>query len=395
MTEVLIYCFLAGMVAFLVSSTTIPLVKRIALSVRAVDYPGGRHDQPEAIPRMGGISLFIGFLIGSSVVVALNWTAWSSEFNGAQLISIPLALFIIFLCGIVEDTVGLTPITRILMQVTAAILVINVGWGFGSINIPFIGNIQLGFLSGVISVIWIVGVTNAINLLDGLDGLASGVVAIICASMLILSLWTKDLLTTLFMGAAVGASLGFLRKNWAPAQIYLGDSGSLTLGFILALFSVRSSLKASATIAILVPILALGLPVIDTLLVMLFRFTKGKSRVSRKSIKKRVARVFRADRNHLHHLMLRLGPNRRKIVIAIYSIAAIFCFMTLMVATSSNMGLGLLLIGIEILVVLGMRMLGMKADALRISREKRKMALEKIQSEVGKEEEVERKLKIV
>jgi UDP-GlcNAc:undecaprenyl-phosphate GlcNAc-1-phosphate transferase len=178
-------------------------------------------------------------------------------------------------------------------------------------------------------------------------------------------------LTALVMGAAVGGSLGFLRKNWAPAQVYLGDSGSLTLGFILALVSVRSSMKASTAIAILVPILALGLPVIDTLLVMLFRFMQGKRRRRRNPFLKRLARVFHADRSHIHHLMLLLGSSRRRIVIIIYSIAAVFCTMALIVATSHNVSLGLLLISLEIFVVLGIRQLGLKADARKMSLEKR------------------------
>jgi UDP-GlcNAc:undecaprenyl-phosphate GlcNAc-1-phosphate transferase len=371
MTDALIYCFLAGLVAFLISSATIPLVRRIALSVRAVDYPGGRHEQAEAIPRLGGVSPVLGFIIGSSVVAALNWGTWSTEITSAQLISIPLALCIIILCGFVEDTIGLSPLTRILMQATAALLMVKAGWCFDSINVPFIGNLQLGILGGILSMLWIVGVTNAINFLDGLDGLASGVVAIICSSMLVLALWRKDFLTALVMGAAVGASLGFLRKNWAPAKIYLGDSGSLTFGFILALVSIRSSIKASAAIAILVPILALGLPVIDTLLVMLYRFMQGKKRRSRKSFKSRFARMFHPDHSHLHYLMLRLGPSRRRIVIIIYSIAAAFCAMALIVASSSNLNLGMLLVVIEVFVVLGIRQLGLKADARKMSLEKR------------------------
>jgi hypothetical protein len=138
------------------------------------------------------------------------------------------------------------------------------------------------------------------------------------------------------------------------------------------------------------------LPVIDALLVVLLRFTKGKSRGSRKSIKKRFARVFRADHNHMHHLMLRLAPNRRKIVIVIYTIATVFCAMTLIVSTSRSRGLGLLLVGLEILVVFGIRQLGMKADVLRISLEKRKLALEQIKGHASeKEDRVERKLKVV
>jgi UDP-GlcNAc:undecaprenyl-phosphate GlcNAc-1-phosphate transferase len=296
-----------------------------------------------------------------------------------EILAISLATFIVFTCGLLEDTVGLSCSARFLLEATAALLVIKAGWSFGNLYLPFVGNIELGFLTGLISLIWIVGVINAVNLLDGLDGLAGGVVAIIASSMLIFSLWRGDFLTAFVMGAMVGACLGFLRKNWAPAQIYLGDAGSLTLGFVLAIVSVGSSIKAPAAIAILVPILALGLPVIDTLLVMLFRFTQKR----RGSITHRFARMFRADRNHLHHLMLRLGPSRGRIVVVIYSIVLVFCAMALSVAISRNATWGFILIGIEVAVIFAMRQIGLKSDVNRMSFEKRRSAREALRSGDG------------
>jgi UDP-GlcNAc:undecaprenyl-phosphate GlcNAc-1-phosphate transferase len=368
MVNALLFSLVAGVVAFLVSSATIPLIKRIAMAVRAMDYPGGRREQADAIPRLGGIAVVLGVFIGGGTLTALCHGAYQGSFSITEFMTVILALFIIFICGVLEDSVGLSPVTRLLMQSIAALLVIRVGWTFGTINLPFVEDLELGILTGLISLIWIVGVTNAVNLLDGLDGLASGVVAIIASSLLIISLSQHDYLTAMIMGALAGSCLGFLRKNWAPAQIYLGDTGSLTLGFLLAIVSVKSAVKAPAAIAILVPILALGLPVIDTLLVMLFRFT----RKSRRPLGRRFKRMFDADQNHLHHLMVRLGRNRSRIVIVIYTIAVVFCAMALLVSISKNMTLGLILIGFEILVVFSMRQLGMHADMLKISVEKRK-----------------------
>src|SRR5262249_27384453 len=150
--------------------------------------------------------------------------------------------------------------------------VVYAGWSFSQLYVPLSGNVNLGILGGLFTLIWIVGVTNAINLLDGLDGLAGGVTAIIASSLLIFAWIQGQLLTVMLMSAIVGACLGFLRHNWAPAKIFMGDSGSLTLGFLLATMSLYSSIKGAATVAILVPVLALGLPVIDTLLVMAVRF---------------------------------------------------------------------------------------------------------------------------
>jgi UDP-GlcNAc:undecaprenyl-phosphate GlcNAc-1-phosphate transferase len=297
----------------------------------------------------------------------LRWSALQNELTRLQLLVVPLALFLIFICGVLEDTVGLATITRFLLQGAAALLVIQVNWSFGAVYLPIVGNVELGVFTVLVSLVWIVGVTNAVNLLDGLDGLAGGVVAIISTTLLVLSIWRQDFVTVLVMGAVFGACMGFLRHNWAPARIYLGDAGSLTFGFLLAIVALHSSIKAPATIAILVPVLALGLPVIDTLLVMLFRFTQRR----RGSLATRFGRMFRADRKHLHHLLVSLGPSRKKIVVAIYVVAASFCGLALIVAAARSTTLGFFLIVIEVLIVFGMRQLGMHADALRISLEKR------------------------
>jgi UDP-GlcNAc:undecaprenyl-phosphate/decaprenyl-phosphate GlcNAc-1-phosphate transferase len=358
---------LAVLVAILVSSEAIPLIRRIALAIRAVDYPGGRREQAEGIPRLGGVAALLGCLIGAGTAVLLRLEAWKIDLSPMAFFSIVLALFIVFLCGVLEDTIGISPFTRILMQAAAALLVLKVGWCFASINLPFVGNVKLGILTGLISIVWIVGVTNAVNLLDGLDGLASGVVGIIAFGMLVFSLWMKDFLAAIVVAAILGACVGFLRKNWAPAQIYLGDSGSLTFGFLLALVSVRSSIKAPAAVAIFVPLLALGVPVIDTLLVMLVRFF----RESRGSISQRFARMITPDRNHLHHLLGRVGKSHRRIALVIYGVAALFCGMALLTASISKVYFGIGMIVFEILIVFAIRQIGLHADALRISTDKR------------------------
>jgi UDP-GlcNAc:undecaprenyl-phosphate GlcNAc-1-phosphate transferase len=353
-----------ALIAFVVSSAAIPLIRRIALAIRAVDYPGGRREQVEGIPRLGGVAVVLGLFVSQAVLAVLQWNAWRATLTTAEIVAIPLAVFIIFICGLLEDTVGLSPLVRVILQTIAAILVIKVGWGFGSIHIPFVGGLEFGILSWLVSLIWIVGVTNAMNLLDGLDGLAGGVVAIIAASLLVFSLGGGDLVPAAVMATIVGACLGFLRKNWAPAQIYLGDAGSLTLGFMLAVISIHSFIKTSAIIAILVPVLALGLPVIDTLMVMVFRFTRKSSG----PIVKRVGHMFRADRSHLHHIMLSIEHNRKRIVIGIYSVAIIFCSLAFIVATLRNTALGFILIAFEVLVILAMRQFGLHRRSSDVAR---------------------------
>jgi UDP-GlcNAc:undecaprenyl-phosphate GlcNAc-1-phosphate transferase len=384
MFETLVYSLIGCGLAFLVSAAAIPLVKRMALSVRALDYPGGRRDQAEAIPRLGGVAVVLGLMIAQVFVVWLCWGQWKAQNTAAQLVVVPFAFLLIFISGLLEDTVGLSTVTRLCTQIVSALLVMKAGWSFGVVYLPFIGNMELGFLTSLISLLWIVGVTNAINFLDGLDGLAGGVVAIISSSLLVFSVWHHDFVTAIIMGTIVGACIGFLRKNWAPAQIYLGDAGSLTLGFILAVVSIHSSIKAPAAVVIMVPLLALGLPVIDTLLVMLFRFTQ---RSGRASLMKRARRMFRADRNHIHHVLLGLGASRGRIVIILYSVAVAFCAMALLAASSRTVTLGLILVALEIVVIFTMRKLGMRSSALKISLEKRRQAKELLNGIVAADEQ--------
>jgi UDP-GlcNAc:undecaprenyl-phosphate GlcNAc-1-phosphate transferase len=170
-----------------------------------------------------------------------------------------------------------------------------------------------------------------------------------------------DYLNLVVAGAMLGACLGFLRHNWRPARIFMGDGGSLMLGFLLAGLSLHSATKAPAAVAILVPVLALGVPVQDTLLVMAVRFFgRPNSRTT-----ERILRVFHADRKHLHHVMQNLNLNRRRVVIATYGLVALVCAFSLVVAASRKSGLGLLLVLVEFAVILGIRRLGLDQEARR------------------------------
>jgi UDP-GlcNAc:undecaprenyl-phosphate GlcNAc-1-phosphate transferase len=365
----MIYLYLlAGvLMALAITSAFLPLIRRLALAVRAVDYPGGRRLQAEGIPRLGGVAVIAGMLTAQAVLVVLLWNHWTTHLTPLELVAIPLAVGIVFACGLIEDTVGLSPLFRIALQAIAAVVVIRAGWCINPSSLPFLGP-EFETPCWILTLLWIVGVTNAVNLLDGLDGLAGGVTAIIATGLGIFALGTGNIVAAVAMSTMVGACLGFLRKNWSPAQIYLGDSGSLTLGFLLAIVSVHASLKISAVAAILFPILALGLPVFDTLLVMVFRFRKK----IRTPLVRRLAGVFRADRSHLHHLMLRLGLNRPRIVVGIYAVTAAFCALALVVATCRNLALGILFILFELAVVFGIRHLGLHAEVLQAPINKRK-----------------------
>jgi len=372
MTEVLLPVLLGALAAAVTASLVFPLVNRIAMAVRAVDYPGGRRLQREAIPRMGGIAIAAGIAVGAFLPSLMIWHRWVERATSVQSSFLFVGTALVFVIGLADDIIGLSCIQRFLVQLVAAAGVVYGGWSFGRLYVPLWGEVDLWLWGSLVTVVWIVGVTNAINLLDGLDGLAGGVAAIIATSLLIFAWIQENALTVVLMSAIVGACLGFLRYNWAPAKIYMGDSGSLTLGFLLAVMSLRASMKGAAAVAILVPILALGLPVIDTLLVMAVRFLEKPQG----PLLRRFARVFQADRNHIHHLMARTAPGRKKIVLVIYLVAACFCAMALVVAVSRSAALGTALVVVEVLVVLLMRNLGVRRKARLLSLQQRQQVRE-------------------
>jgi len=312
---------------------------------------------------MGGIAIAAGIAAGAALPSMMVWQQWVQKVASPQFSALLLGTAMVFLIGLADDVIGLSCIQRFLVQVGAAAAVLYGGWSFGRLYVPLWGEVDLGFWGGLITVVWIVGVTNAINLLDGLDGLAGGVAAIIAASLLIFAWIQGKPLTVILISAIVGACLGFLRHNWTPARIYMGDSGSLTLGFLLAVMSLHASMKGAAAVAILAPILALGLPVIDTLLVMAVRFVEEPQG----SLLRRFARMFQADRNHIHHLMARAAPGRKQIVLVIYLVAACFCAMALVVAVSRSAALGVALVAVEVMVVFLMRNLGVRREARALS----------------------------
>jgi UDP-GlcNAc:undecaprenyl-phosphate/decaprenyl-phosphate GlcNAc-1-phosphate transferase len=364
MIETLLLAAAAAAAAGLVTDLMVPLVARAALAVRALDYPGGRKLQAVVTPRLGGVAIAGGVAFGGAGVALATWVQLSSKISRSEVIALVMAGVLVFLVGVVDDVIGVSSLKKFGVQVLAAMLLVHVGWQFQSVSLLGAQSLDLGMLGPVLTVLWIVGVTNAVNLIDGLDGLAVGVVAIIAASLLAYAVLLGNPGTVILMAAMTGACLGFIRHNWAPAKIFMGDSGSLTLGFLLGAMTVHSSLKAPAAIAIVVPLLALGLPVLDTLLVMGVRFlARSHSRFA-----DRLLGMFHADRNHLHHLLLHHGKSRGRVVAWIYGLVLTFCVLALVVALTRNPTLGVLVLAIEGAVMVLLRRSGMRRQIAERSR---------------------------
>ena len=374
MNGILPYAIGAAFVAALATNLMVPPIARLAVLFRALDHPGERKLQKGAVPRLGGVAIAMGLGLGGGVAAILLWGRLGAAVGRNELLALVFGTLLVFVVGIIDDLMGVSAAKKLLVQVVAAWPLVHAGWAFEVLRLPVLGEVHLGLFGGFVSLLWIVGVTNAINLIDGLDGLAGGVVTIISVSFLGYAMLQGNAGTVILMAAVAGSCIGFLRHNWEPARVFMGDSGSLMLGFLLAATTVHSSLKAPAAVAILVPILALGVPVMDTLLVMAVRFLdRPKS-----ALIDRFLRMFHADRKHLHHLLAHFGGERSRIVAVIYGVVLSFCALALVVAVTGEPTLGAMLVLLEFSVVLAMRQMGLAMEARRLSRLQR----EEIKAEV-------------
>lgn len=299
---------LAFVLAFIISFCTTPLAKKIAFKVGAIAKPRKRDMHSKPIPRMGGIAIVTGFLVTLFITVryitVLDWK---------QIIGITVGAIIIFLLGFFDDIYELNAKIKFLIQIIAATLVALCGVTIQFISIPFLPDtpLLLNMLAIPITVVWIVGITNAVNFIDGLDGLAAGVSSIASLSLMVLSIHSGYPIAVLLTAILAGSCLGFLPYNFNPASIFMGDTGSTFLGFILGVTSILGLLKGYTLITILVAVLILGLPVFDTAFAILRRLLAGKP-------------ITSPDRGHLHHRLVDRGYSHKRAVITLYGISGVF-----------------------------------------------------------------------
>ncbi|MEB3339217.1 MraY family glycosyltransferase [Okeania sp.] len=306
------YHLITLVISTLVVLLMTPIIKKVGLKMGLVDNPGGRKIHQKPIVRLGGVSIFFGSLIALLIV----W--WLGGFIDAsgnilppekefEIWGVTIGGLAFFMIGLADDLFNLSPLLRLFMQIIAASTAWIVGVQIEFLTIPFYGLVHINILSLPVTVIWLVGMANAINWIDGVDGLAAGVSGIAAFVMLIVSIFMDQPAAALIAAALAGATLGFLRYNFNPAQIFMGDGGSYYIGFTLAGVGVIGLVKVTAVTSVLLPYLILAVPILDMSAVILDRLRNGKS-------------PFIADKRHLHHRLLDAGLSQRLTVFFIYSL---------------------------------------------------------------------------
>ena len=307
------------LVAFLVALITTPVVKTFAYKLGAIDVPkDNRRMHKVPIPRMGGLAIFLGFFLSVLIFVELT----------PQIKSMLVGAVIIVVLGVLDDIYALPAMPKLIVQIVAALVAVLGGNQIAVLSNPNIFSSnpywELGILSVPVSVLWIVAITNAVNLIDGLDGLACGVSTISSLTMLVIALAVSEGEVAVLMGALAGACVGFLPYNMNPAKIFMGDTGSTFLGFILAVVSIQGLFKFAAVISFAVPFLILGLPIFDTCFAFIRRIAHGQS-------------PMHADRSHVHHRLIDMGLSQKQAVAVLYVISAILGVCAVVITTSGEM----------------------------------------------------------
>ena len=306
----LVLCF---SMAFLISLALTPTAKALAYKIGAIDVPKDKrrvHKKP--IPRLGGLAIYYGFLI--SVLFFSNMDK--------QLIGIIAGSLLIVGVGIIDDVVQLRASIKFVVQIVSALIVAFSDVRIEAISMPMAfvpgGILGLGALSIPVTVLWIVGVTNAVNLIDGLDGLAVGVSSIATFSLFFIAILAGEPTVAILAAALAGSCLGFLPYNFNPAKIFMGDTGSTFLGYMLSIICIQGLFKGYILISFIVPFLILGLPIFDTAFAILRRIKNKKP-------------IMSPDRGHLHHRLMDMGFSQKQTVAILYVITMILGLSAVMV----------------------------------------------------------------
>lgn len=289
--------------AFLLAFLSTPFVKKLAKKIGAIDIPKDkRRMHTDSVPLIGGLAIFLGFLVSTLLFTKID----------SRITAILAGAIIMVVLGVFDDKYALGAKFKLVIQIIAAAIPVIAGVRIERIILPFLksGGIEFGWLAYPITILWIVALTNAVNLIDGLDGLAAGVSAIASFSMFLIALMQGNFTIAVMSAALVGACCGFLPYNFSPASIFMGDTGSTFLGFVMASLSVLGLFKIHAIISFAVPFIAFGIPIFDTSFAIFRRLKEHRP-------------IMSPDRGHLHHRLVDMGFTHKQAVLIIYAICVI------------------------------------------------------------------------
>jgi UDP-GlcNAc:undecaprenyl-phosphate GlcNAc-1-phosphate transferase len=306
-----------------------------------------RHLHSKALPRLGGVAIFLSFSLSmlAAAVMASYVPHLHSAFSLKTLLTILVPASLVFLLGVYDDLYTVGPYVKFAVQGVAATMLFM--GGLRILNIPVLfGEHQLPWFVGLpLTILWVLAITNAFNLIDGLDGLAAGSALFSTLVAFVVALLNGFSLVTVMTIALAGAILGFLRYNFNPATIFLGDSGSLFIGFLLSALALEGAEKAPTIVAVAIPVVSFGLPILETSLSILRRLVSGRP-------------VFTADREHIHHKLLQHGLTHRQVVIVLYGVSAVFALLSLFLLWPTGSSLGLVLAVLGTGIWIGVQRLG-------------------------------------
>ena len=339
-----------------------PAVKIFAHKIGAIDVPkDSRRMHKVPLPRVGGLAIFLGFIISVLIFAQID----------NQTKSIFIGAVIIVLLGVVDDITPLKPLIKLAGQIVAALIPVLNGVVIERLTDPFSksgGVINMGVLAIPITIIWIVGMSNAVNFIDGLDGLAVGVSSIAAISMFAIAAIVSESYIAIIAAALAGACFGFMPYNINPAKIIMGDTGSLFLGYILAVLSIQGLFKVYAIISFAVPFIVLALPIVDTIFAIVRRIARKQSPMT-------------ADKGHVHHRLIRMGFNQKQSVAILYVLSIILGLSAVVLASSGETRIIILAVAVILAFFIGMSV--MSYDKNNVERQTT------LQGEESKPEEAE------
>ncbi|MBQ8690322.1 MAG: undecaprenyl/decaprenyl-phosphate alpha-N-acetylglucosaminyl 1-phosphate transferase [Phascolarctobacterium sp.] len=327
------------MLAMFVSYVLTPYIKKLAFKIGAVDRPDNRKVHKKIMPRLGGLAIYIAFMIGCVASMEITWDIFGILLGGTLIVAL----------GVADDVYQLPAKVKLLGQIAAACVLVIFDIRIEWVNNPLGGYFYLDMLSIPFTIFWVISFTNVVNLIDGLDGLAAGVSAIASLTVILVAVQMGYFHVAILTAALAGAIIGFIRYNFNPATIFMGDTGSMFIGYMLAAISVYGAVKTAATIALIVPAIALGLPILDTAFAIMRRYVNGRP-------------IFQPDKGHLHHRLLATGMSHKETVLFMYGITAVLCIGAVLWAEMDGFYAALIIAVIMTAVAVGAKKIGILND---------------------------------